>query len=284
MSRKKIMIAIAAIGSLGFIPLMSGSAEAASYILDFDSDANGNVIDVNDLGISVGDWKNDLGNDAYAVSDQWLADFGVTISTDKKDVVLFNTDPNYYWKGTAARKSNGQFKGAFDEDLLTGDDYLTYKEGYEGGSTNLGNVLIIQERNNYFKTDDEGKGGTISFDFEELVDLSSIDLLDIDEFKAKKLVKFKAFDENDNEINTWEFDQDSAVQLSENSGDNSLYRFNFDANGVKRLSVVYPGSGAIAALRWDKNQAPPTIPEPATIIGLLAVGGLGLRLKRTPAT
>ncbi|MEM9816658.1 MAG: PEP-CTERM sorting domain-containing protein, partial [Cyanobacteria bacterium P01_D01_bin.6] len=72
--------------------------------------------------------------------------------------------------------------------------------------------------------------------------------------------------------------------LSESDGDNSLYRFNFDAQGVKQLSVIYPGSGAIAALRWEQEQAPPTIPEPAAIVGLLAIAGFGLRRKQQSQT
>ncbi|NEQ46153.1 MAG: PEP-CTERM sorting domain-containing protein [Leptolyngbya sp. SIOISBB] len=227
--------------------------------------------------------KND-----YKVSDQWLEDFGVTISTNKnKGIVLFNTDPNYYAPDSAAYDSNARDGSGwlkdFDNDLLTGE-YLEYKTDYDGGSSNLGNVLIIQEDNKYYQPDDRAKGGTISFDFEELVSLSSIDLLDIDEFKKNKLVTFQAFGEDGSEIGTWDFDENSAVQLSKSDGDNSLYRFNFDATGVSRLSVIYPGSGAIAALRWEENQAPPTIPEPAAILGLLTVAGLGLRRKQPSQT
>ncbi|MEM9116759.1 MAG: PEP-CTERM sorting domain-containing protein [Cyanobacteria bacterium P01_F01_bin.56] len=283
MLSKQTFAAAITIGSLGLIPLTPGLAQAASYTLDFDSDASGTAIDVNDIGIAVGDWKTDLGNDAYAVSDQWFEEFGVTISTDRSDAVLFNTDPNYYPTGTYGRKNNGQFKGGgsrIDTDLLTGTDLITGKNYSE---FELGNVLIIQESNKYYRPDDNAGGGTISFDFEKLVDLASIDLLDIDEFKQNKLVKFQAVYDDDT-TETWEFDQNSAVQLSESDGDNSLYRFNFDAQGVKQLSVIYPGSGAIAALRWEQEQAPPTIPEPATIVGLLAIAGLGLRRKQQSQT
>ncbi|MGF1459335.1 MAG: PEP-CTERM sorting domain-containing protein [Leptolyngbyaceae cyanobacterium] len=280
MRHHKTLLISSVLGSLGAIALSPEIVQAATYTLDFDRNSQGNLIDVSDLGIAVGNWEKpeNYSQSDFAVNDQWLADFGVSISTNKKDAVLFNTNPDYYANGTSARKNNGDFKGAFDDDLLTGDDYLTYKTEYQDYSTDLGNVLIIQERNAYWKPDDEGSGGTISFDFEKSVSLSSIDLLDIDEFRANKLVKFTAIGENDTVIGSWNFDESSAVQLSEGNGDNSLYRFNFDAQGVKQLNVIYPGSGAISALRWDEDT--PTIPEPTTVLGLFAIAGLGLRMRR----
>ena len=310
------MMAIAAIGSLGTLSLLPSMAQAATYTLDFDSDANGNLMDLSDLGIAVGDWEDELSNADYTVSDQWLADFGVSLSAYRKpsynrntgdfdlsdlgepdkDLVLFNTDPNDYYADSSARKSNGQFRsgGRFDDDLLTGADaltgvtYLAAKNDSSNTPINLGNVLIIQENDNYYKPDDNAGGGLISFGFEDLVDLGSIDLLDVsDDFGRRgKQIVFAAYGENDEKLNTWKFDEaalanGTAERLSQATDDNSLYRFNFDTAGIKRLDVLYPGSGAIAALRWEQNQAPPTIPEPATMLGLLAVAGLGLRLKQT---
>jgi len=310
-------MAIAAIGSLGMVSLLPGLAQAATYTLDFDSDANGNAIDVSDLGLSVGDWETTGNQEDYIVSDQWLADFGVSISAfskpkynkntgeydlsrlgnPNKDLVLFNTDPNYYSSNSSARKSNDDFKSSFDEDLLTGFDSLTGKTYLAANGDrsntpiNLGNVLIIQENNRYYNPDDNANGGLISFGFEDLVNLSSIDLLDVsDDFGRRgQQIVFAAYGENDEKINTWMFDEEAlangtAEQLSQGTDDNSLYRFNFDTAGIKRLDVLYPGSGAIAALRWEQNQNPPTIPEPASIVGLLAIAGLGFRFKRTQTT
>lgn len=314
MSRKNLMMAIAAIGSLGILPLVPSLAQAATYTLDFDSDANGNAMDLSDLGLSVGDWETKGDKADYIVSDQWLADFGVSLSAyskpkyntttgdydlsdlgnPNKDLVLFNTDPNYYSSDSSARKKNGQFKsgGSFDDDLLTGADaltgttYLAARDDSSNTPINLDNVLIIQENKNYYKPDDNANGGLISFGFEDLVDLGSIDLLDVsDDFGRRgKQIVFAAYGENDEKIDTWKFDEEaltngSAERLSQATDDNSLYRFNFNTAGIKRLDVLYPGSGAIAALRWEKGQEPPTIPEPTAIVGLLAVAGLGLRLK-----
>ncbi|MEL6397779.1 MAG: PEP-CTERM sorting domain-containing protein [Cyanobacteria bacterium J06626_4] len=311
MARHKILLLVACLGSLGLAQTLSSAAHAATYVFDFDTDASGNQLDVNDLGLNVGDWQNAGSNEDYTVSDQWLLDFGVSIDgydkpnngeipsdlsqLQSRDLVLFNTDPNYYSEDSKARKRNDEFKsgGRFDKDLLTGHDdltgqtFLVAKDDNSDTPVNLGNVLILQENNKNYKPDDNANGGLISFSFEEMIDLTSIDLLDIDDFGARgKHIVFAAYGENDEEIATWKFDEaaindGTAEQLSEKTGNNSLYRFNFDSAGVKRLDVLYPGSGAIAALRWEQNQAPPTIPEPTAVLGLLVVAGLGVRLKRS---
>ena len=317
MARNKILLLVACLGSLGLAQTLSSAAHAATYVFDFDTDANGNQLDVNDLGIAVGDWENNVGlNEDYIVSSQWLLDFGVSIDgydkpsynqttgaynsdlsqLSSRDLVFFNTDPNYYSEDSKARKRNGQFKsgGTFDKDLLTGHDdltdqtFLVAKDDSANTPINLGNVLILQENNQYYKPDDNAGGGLISFSFEEMIDLTSIDLLDVsDDFgKRGKQIVFAAYGENGEEIETWKFDEaalnnGTAEQLSEATDNNSLYRFNFNSAGVKRLDVLYPGSGAIAALRWEQNQAPPTIPEPTAVLGLLVVAGLGVRFKRS---
>jgi hypothetical protein len=285
-------------GAIGMAP----AAQATSYYLDFEG--------LDPLDVRVGDWDSDNKGDKedYLISDEWLQTYGVSINAygkpddyskpdweynpnvdyaklESRDLILFNTDPNYY--GDAARKNNGHFKGGFDTDLLTGIDSRTGKDYV---TDPLGNVLIMQERRRHgYKPDDEAGGGLISFTFQEIVDLTSIDLLDVeDDFdKRGKQIIFNAYGENDTHLRTWRFDEDALgeqvtqVSAGTDKGNNSLYTFNFNQQGVKRFDVLYPGSGAIAALRWEQNQAPPKVPEPATALGLLTLVGAGLRLKRS---
>ncbi|NEQ46154.1 MAG: hypothetical protein F6K00_22490 [Leptolyngbya sp. SIOISBB] len=63
MLSKQTITALAAIGSLGIIPLTPGLAQAAAYTLDFDHDAKGNVIDFNNFDLLVGDWSADKPDD-----------------------------------------------------------------------------------------------------------------------------------------------------------------------------------------------------------------------------
>ena len=306
MSYRKLLITLACSSSLGLLSAFASAAKAADFTLDFDRNANGDLIDVTqDLGISVGDWKD---IESTEIDVQWFSDFGVTISAFEKPsydentghydssglteapygAVLFNTDPNYYQTGTSGRKSNGDFENRFDTDLLTGTNQITGEEYLTvgGDAKELGNVLIIQERKNLKKIDDEADGGVLAFDFNELVELTHIDLLDVDDFGSRgKQIVFTAYDELGDRLNTWQFDQatlddGTAQQISDDPGDNSLYRFNFEQGGVKRLEVLYPGSGAIAELRWQESQPPASIPEPASAVGLLAIASLGLRLKK----
>lgn len=304
MANRTFLLALACASGLGCLPAFANSAQAAQFALDFDNDANGNAASLSDLGVSVGNWQNpgSVQREDYVISDQWLADFGVSIDAYAKpgdynkrnnweydrsvaasdlssqDLVLFNTDADYYSKNTLK-------KGSFDKDLLTGDDY---------GTDPQGNVLIIQNQSkNWHKPNDSARGGLISFSFDEAVNLSNIDLLDVDDYGSRgKQIIFTAYGEekdeqgNDVVLNTWRFDETAlesgqVEQLSDGEGDNSLYRFNFDETQVKRFDVLYPGSGAIAGLKWETpEEAPEETPEPASVLGLLAVAGLGMRLKR----
>lgn len=303
MSYKNLLIILACSSGLGLLPTFASAVKAADFTLDFDNNANGDPINfMGNPDLAVGNWEDVA---STKITDQWKNDFGVTISAFEKisydsnghydnsnlddalhGAVLFNTDPNYYSEDSDARRGNDEFKGGFDTDLLAGTDLLTGKKYLNVGGTpqDLGNVLIIQERKNLSKTDDEAGGGILRFDFEELVDLTSIDLLDVDDFGSRGTqIVFTAYGEDD-KLGTWKFDQEAlddgtAEQLSDDAGDNSLYRFNFEQSGVQRLEVLYPGSGAIAALRWQESQPPASIPEPASVVGLLAIAGLGLRLK-----
>ncbi len=236
-------------------------AEAASYNLDFDNDAAGNPLQT---------------GTGELINDQWL-DWGVSISAERngssEPLVLFNSN-------------------CFEESCTGDDDDLATGEPF--GTDQQGNVLIIQQNNNNLKNpNDDRNGGTISFDFMNGgVNLNSITLLDVDDDFGRNGVDSIMFTAYFTDGTTEEIDifslptsgPDSIVtQLSDEPGDNSLYEFNLGLSDVMKFDVTYPGSGAIASIKWD-DEIVKDIPEPVSAVGLLAVGAIGagatLRQKR----
>lgn len=243
-------------------------ANAASYTLDFESDAAGNPI-------KVGNGNKSDGN-GDVISNQWL-DWGVSISAERngssEPLLLFNSN-------------------CFEESCTGDDDDLATGEPF--GTEPQGNVLIIQQNNNkLWDPNDDRNGGTISFDFMNGgVDLNSITLLDVDDDFGRNgvdSIMFTAYftDGTNQEIDIFSLPDgpDSIVtQLSDVTGDNSLYEFSLGLSDVMRFDVTYPGSGAIASIQWDDEDTQ-DIPEPVSAVGLLAAGVIGagatLRQKRT---
>lgn len=242
-------------------------ANAASYEIDFETDAAGN-------SIKVGNGQEAYG-DGDLISDQWLG-WGVDISAERngkpKSLLLFNTD------------CSGSSCTGNDDDLATGSEFGTDED----------NVLIIQEQNNkLWNPNDNWRGGTISFDFMNGgVNLNSITLLDVDDDFGRKgvdSIMFTAYftDGTTEEIDVFSLPNgpDGIVkQLSNKTGDNSLYEFSLGLSDVMKFDVIYPGSGAIASIEWD-DEVTQDIPEPISAIGLLAAGAIGagatLRQKRS---
>ena len=103
----------------------------------------------------------------------------------------------------------------FDTNNITGEDFDLENTNE---STNLKNVLIISEDGDRADPDDNAAGGTINVEFDSLVSLNSIGLLDIDERpraaeRRKGTREFDEpessltfYDENDRPIETVEID------------------------------------------------------------------------------
>ncbi|MGP1382255.1 MAG: hypothetical protein ACTS2F_01780 [Thainema sp.] len=244
-------------------------ANAASYTIDFETDAAGNPI-------KVGNGKKSDGN-GDLISDQWL-DWGVNISAERngspEPLLLFNS--NCFGESCT---------GDPDDDLATGEPFGTEPQG---------NVLIIQQKNDkLWDPNDDWRGGTISFDFMDGgVNLDSITLLDVDDDFGRNgvdSIMFTAYftDGTTEEIDIFSLPNgpDGIVkQLSDVTGDNSLYEFSLGLSDVMKFDVTYPGSGAIASIKWD-DEVTRDIPEPVSAVGLLAASAIGagatLRQKRT---
>ncbi len=119
----------------------------------------------------------------------------------------------------------------FDTNNVTGEDF-------DLATRDLGNVLIISEDGDTNNPDDLAAGGTISLNFDDLVAINNLGLLDIDE--AGSSIIF--YDENSNPIETIEI---------ENLGDNSFQQLEFDITNVASLDINLAGSGAVTGIDFQ---------------------------------
>ncbi|MGB7521943.1 MAG: PEP-CTERM sorting domain-containing protein [Spirulinaceae cyanobacterium] len=237
--------------------LATNSARAdTTTILNFDTQFDGTPITTGD-GTKVNET-------------QLFQGYGVELGTNNpnnRPLVLFNSNcgPDFGTQCTGG-----------DPDLASGPSF---------GSEAQGNVLIIQERNNLTIPDDDADGGIFEFDFTDKsgVTFDKVGVLDLDE-GVNPIFKF--FQEKDGVETTTVFnvgDVGLGVTLlnPSNPGDNSLREYDFSAltlSNVKRLEVELDDvSGAIAYLQYQRSQE---VPEPTTILSLIAVGGLGLLTKK----
>jgi hypothetical protein len=143
-----------------------------------------------------------------------------------------------------------------DGDLATGDYF---------GSKSQGNVLIIQEDNSQRRNrddlgaaDDDARGGTITFKFQQAIQYISLGFLDFDE-RGKGEFRFYR-DEDDTEAALKLNIKDVQAINPAFTGDNSVRLFENVFEGVEvgfeRLEIEYPGSGAITHLCFSPEVAP----------------------------
>lgn len=145
------------------------------------------------------------------------------------------------------------------------------------GSLSPGNVLILQENftcdeDTCSAPDDEGTraAGTFFFEFESVINLTSIDFFDIegDETPGNAI---NLFDVNGNEIMAGLF------FTPDTGGDNKWDQLVFNVDGVKRIELNMGGSGAIDNIQYS------VVPVPAAAwlfgTGLLGLVGVARRKK-----
>ena len=130
----------------------------------------------------------------------------------------------------------------FNSASPTGGDTDLVTPGY--GLNNdlpLGSILIISEDADESDPDDNAAGGTLIFEFDELVRINRIGILDIDLGEAGGSVT--TFDAGGSVI--------SSHPLA-NLGDNSFQSIGIGDEGVARLEVTLAGSGAVTELSFDR--------------------------------
>ncbi|MDJ0590378.1 MAG: beta-propeller fold lactonase family protein [Pleurocapsa sp. MO_226.B13] len=126
----------------------------------------------------------------------------------------------------------------FDTNHPTGEDF-------DLAAADLGNVLIISENNDASDPDDRAHGGILTFEWDTEVDITGVDLLDIDEPGSS--ITF--FDDDSRAIATLE------IPELEN---NSFQQLGFDVENVARMDISLAGSGAVTAVDFIPSDATQT--------------------------
>lgn len=261
MKRLLSITAVAAGISLGTL----APAQAAGFTLDFDTDANGNPLNANQLD---GAGSNGFSTTADNIGDLWSS-LGITI-TDNKSAPLGLFNSNCLPKGGV---SNDGFTAPCNTSRRNGDpDLATGNGAYKGVTYNTapqGNVLILEENAGNGTPDDIASGGTIRFSFNRAL-LSSVKLDQIgiiDDARGKIRVNF--------------LDGTKLVQTITNREENELQFFNINADKqVKDFEVSFKGSGAISGVAFSELKSVEPVPEPMTILGSVVAVGMGAGLKR----
>ena len=148
--------------------------------------------------------------------------------------------------------------------------------GPDQGSAPSGNVLIISEDGDAGDPDDNGNGGTFTFDFDNVVTFLGFDAVDFSDANANLIVRL--FDTSATEI----FSYDFGASIGGVVGDNEYYSFFsnvFGAGvaGVASATIQLTGSGAIDNLTFEVSDVP--IPGALPLL-LSGIAGLGFAMRR----
>jgi hypothetical protein len=185
-----------------------------------------------------------------------FTDFGVTIGLTGQttQLALFNSNCGPDFPGTPCTGG--------DTDLASGPSFGTLPQG---------RVLIGQQPGLGEPGDLPGTY-TFSFDFDRVVTLSTLSLLDLDEGEFNPnnpILSFKlTFADTSMETT---FGYNTAVSII-GSGNNSLATFTFDKSNVTRLEIGFNGiSGAVTSLDYAPVPLPAALPLLAAGLGALGV-------------
>ena len=135
-----------------------------------------------------------------------------------------------------------EFSSSSESGVMLFDTNNITREDFDLESTNLDNVLIISEDGDRCDPDDNAAGGIINVEFDSLVSVNSIGLLDIDEPGSS----LTFYDENDHPIETVEIDS---------LGDNSFQEIIFDLDNVASFDINLTGSGAVTGIDYSTDRA-----------------------------
>ena len=165
---------------------------------------------------------------------------------------IFETEPpavTLDFEGlTAGTLITNQFEGVTVSTSSEFGAMVFDTENVTGGDTDLatddlGNVLILSEDGDASDPDDDANGGTVSFAFDDLVNLDSITLLD--------------FEEDDSLITVYGADGSILDTVAiDPVGNNEIQQISLGFRDVSQVDVLFAGSGAIADLAYSP------VPEP----------------------
>jgi hypothetical protein len=268
--------------------LTTPSASANDFVLDFETDAQGNTLDANQLDTHGNGNRVNIGN-------LW-SDIGITITGNPNDnapLGLFNSNCKPYDDGISLSgftQACGTSTSNGDDDLATGEGYYAQDRNgsfrydvngngriqrnserfnYYYNTVPQGNVLIFEENPGNGTPDDTSKGGEIFFNFDrsklERVVIESIGI--IDDAKGEIEVEY--------------MDGSTFSETIHINGENELKFFNPEQKDVKNFLVKFNGSGAVTGVTFAEfKEAPAPVPEPAGLLGLAIAGGFGARTLR----
>jgi len=255
---KGISMATATAALMALGALAAAPAPADGYVLNFDTDAGGNPLAP---GTTITDLNQPWESLGVKITNKAYRDDG---SLANQPLMLFNSNCGNHF-GVAC---TGE-----DDDLATGPDFNTPAQG---------NVLIISEDGNTDNPDDWAEdGGEFIFDFLQPVILNEVSIVDVDgvdDLGGEDYGYLTAFGANGAVLQTLD------LRAGRDNGF-EVYDFSNQVD-VKKLLIRLPGSGAISGVEFTPqlqgNNDSVDIPEPASTLGLLALGACGLvsTLKR----
>lgn len=295
-----------------YVDVQKWVTEDKEVTIDFDEKVfennNGDKVKVR-----LGNNSNPFKNAKNEIEKLWENDYGLEMSSTRKD-----GKESKLWLYQTNCKPGENCTNNNDPDLATGKgEYIDKGKTIKYDTDKQGRVLIIQE--NKTGRPDDNVGGTMTFNFTDEVGVlfNSIGLLDLDEHKLPQFqVKFFGdddltnwfkFDERNQNVSTTSKGNTETLTLGNSNyitemtrqrgtangkatDENSLreYKFDFGDKRVEEFHVKLSGSGAVTGfnyarqeknLKWVKKK----VPEPTSILGLVAVSGLvasSLKRKR----
>ncbi|MEM9483501.1 MAG: hypothetical protein AAGA83_07385 [Cyanobacteria bacterium P01_F01_bin.116] len=110
----------------------------------------------------------------------------------------------------------------------------------------LGNVLIISEDGDSSDPDDNARGGTLRFEWDDLVNVASVGFLDIEESGGS----IQLFDENDQLI--------ESVDIP-GLTDNSIQKVTLGVSEIARMDILFASSGALTDITLTTDTTVSTV-------------------------
>lgn len=178
----------------------------------------------------------------------FIDDIQVTVTdeviVEGEDTTMDHDDCEDFEAAEAGDVVHDQFDGftvtaqrAGDDDDSENDAMIFDTDNPTGGDNDLGfdgrgNVIIISEDNDSDDPDDNARGGTISFEFDEVSDVSTVTLLDIE----GNGTTIDLYDADGELINT--------IPVV-GTGDNTAQEVEINATGVAFMDVNLDTSGAV---------------------------------------
>ncbi|MGD1859781.1 MAG: PEP-CTERM sorting domain-containing protein [Leptolyngbyaceae cyanobacterium] len=297
-STSNYLLRLTITGVLGSAALLSASApQASAYYLDFETAPDGTKLDsfaldgssgqtINETTygthssfLSIGEIWSGLGISIMGYDNNYVTDVlnNHTPKTGGRTLGLFQSEcrpgkNGIYAGGVSAERYGTPCVGddknwQGDNDLATGTYYkyingnktLDAADNIVYSSIPQGNLLIFEEKAGNYRPDDTVEGGTFVFDFSQFDGDWAIDEMSV-------------VDDAQGWITYFYEDGTNSQEEIDIAGENEVQFFSqAQHQKISKLAVQFDNSGGIGGIRL-KEIKPASIPEPATLAGLVAIG------------